>query len=59
MNWRSWIDLETIRALPHHASGNLAAFSFFKAVGMILDYGLHDSALKSLTVHERQAKKAK
>jgi hypothetical protein len=36
MNWGEWIDLTTVKALSQHASGTLAALSFFALVRLAL-----------------------
>lgn len=48
MAFRDWIDVETLRAGTHHASGCLGTLVFYLILFSIVKYFMHDGILKTI-----------
>ena len=46
MNWRDWIDFETIRLVTRHASGVIPVLLIFGLVGLSVELLVKDEVLK-------------
>lgn len=48
MNWREWIDVETLKAISCHVSGVLGTVLSFMFIAYIIKWGLEEGFLRTL-----------
>ena len=50
MNWREWIDINTIKTLSHHASGVVAGMIFYRLISCFIGWITPDGMPKDILI---------